>query len=229
MVKSVKEVTFQDNDVNVVVTVTTDEEGNKRFHAPEGYRMYPMDIDGIKNPAAYGYDRDLIKTWKVGETRRISYMVPVKEALYKPLIAPDKAEDKRNERKRKCKVPGKNGSLVMCREASCMKARMEGRCQHPDGDCSITHGELYIEDLKANSHYEPSTDDTTRNEAMAHIEYEDFLEELAKNQPKLADIRRLKDAGYTNKEIAKFLKMKENTVGNDVRRIKEFEIKYNKD
>ena len=113
-------------------------------------------------------------------------MVPVKKKLYKPLIAPDKAEDRRNERKRKCMVPGKNGALVMCREASCIKARMEERCQHPDGDCSFTHGELYIEDLKANNHCEPSTDDTTRNEAMAHIEYEDFLEELAKNQPKLA-------------------------------------------
>lgn len=62
---------------------------------------------------------------------------------------------------------------------------------------------------------------------MAHIEYEDFLDALAQKQPKLADIRRLKDAGYTNKEIAKFLKMNENTVGNDVRRIKEIEIKYN--
>ncbi len=50
--------------------------------------------------------------------------------------------------------------------------------------------------LKANSHYEPSTDDTTRNEVMAHIEYEDFLDALAQKQPKLADIRRLKD-GYT--------------------------------
>lgn len=54
---------------------------------------------------------------------------------------------------------------------------------------------------------------------MAHIEYEDFLDALAQKQPKLAKIRRLKDARYTNKE---------NTVGNDVRRIKEFEIKYNK-
>lgn len=58
-------------------------------------------------------------------------MVPVKEELYKPLIAPEKAEDKRNERKRKCMVPVKNGALVMCREAFCMKARMEGRGQHP--------------------------------------------------------------------------------------------------
>lgn len=117
----------------------------------------------------------------------------------------------------------------MCREASCMKARMQGRCQHPDGDCSITHGELYIEDLKANSHYEPSTDDTTHDETMAHIEYEDFLDVLAQKQPKLAKIRRLKDAEYTNKEIAKFLHLKENTIGNDVRRIKEFKIKYNKE
>ncbi len=229
MVKSVKEVRFQTNDENVVVTVTTDDEGNTRFQAPAGYKMYPMDLDGIKNPSLYGYDRDLVMMWPVGEKKRLSYMVPVKEADFKSLIAPDKAEDKREERKRKCMVPGKNGSLVMCREASRMKARMEGRCQHPDGDCSITHGELYIEDLNANSHYEPSTDDITHNEAMAHIEYEDLLDALAQKQPKLAKIRRLKDAGYTNKEIAKFLHLKENTVGNDVRRIKEFEIKYNKD
>lgn len=143
--------------------------------------MYPMDLDGIKNSSLYGYDRDLVMMWPVGEKKRLSYMVPVKEAIFNPLIAPDKAEDKRDERKRKCMVPGKNSCLVMCREASCMKARMEGRCQHPDGDCSITHSELYIEDLKANSHYEPSTDDITHDEAMAHIEYKDFLDALRRN------------------------------------------------
>lgn len=97
-----------------------------------------------------------------------------------------------------------------------------------DGNCSITQGDLYLEDLMKDSHYEPSTDDTTLIEAMAHVEYDDFLDELAKKQQKLADIRRLKDAGYTNKEIAQFLQMKENIVGNDVRCIKEIEIEYYK-
>lgn len=41
----------------------------------------------------------------------------------------------------------------MCRESSCIKARIEVRYQHSDGDCSIAHDALYIEDLKANSWY----------------------------------------------------------------------------
>ena len=122
MAKNVREVKFKDNDVDVVVTITTEEDGTSRFQAPAGYKMYPMDLDGIKNPSLYGYDRDLIMMWPVGEKKRLSYMVPVKETIFNPLIAPDKAEDKRNERKRKCMVPGKNGALVMCREASCMKS-----------------------------------------------------------------------------------------------------------
>lgn len=45
-------------------------------------------------------------------------------------------------------ILGKNSGLVMCRESSCIKARIEVRYQR---DCSIAHDALYIEDLKANS------------------------------------------------------------------------------
>lgn len=48
-------------------------------------------------------------------------------------------------------ILGKNSGLVMCRESSCIKARIEVRYQHSDGDCSIAHDALYIKDLKANS------------------------------------------------------------------------------
>lgn len=47
-------------------------------------------------------------------------------------------------------ILGKNGSLVMCRESSRIKARIEARYQHSDDDCSIAHDAFYIEDLKAN-------------------------------------------------------------------------------
>lgn len=59
MAKNVREVKFKDNDVDVVVTITTEEDGTSRFQAPAGYKMYPMDLDGIKNPSLYGYDRDV--------------------------------------------------------------------------------------------------------------------------------------------------------------------------
>ncbi len=226
MAKNVKEVKFNDNNVTVVVTVVTDDEGNKHFQAPEGYKMFPMDLDGITNPAMYGYDRDLIKSWKVGEKKRISYMVPVKEDMYNPIIAPDKAEDKRDERNRKCMVPGKNGNLIICREASCTKARLEGRCPYADGGCGVTHGEVSLDQMMTDSHFEPSIMDTTSDEAITNLDYEDFLDSLAQVQQKLADICRLKNEGYKIKEIAKFLKMKENTVGNDIRRIKALEIQY---
>ncbi len=88
VVAVITKVKFNDNNVTVVVTVVTYDEGNKHFQAPEGYKMFPMDLDGITNPAEYGYDRDLIKSWKVGEKKRISYMVPVKEDMYNPIIAP---------------------------------------------------------------------------------------------------------------------------------------------
>ena len=82
----------------------------------------------------------------------------------------------------------------------------------------------YIEELD-----EVTGEDRTSQDALAQAEYDEILDVLAEKAPKLADICRLKLAGYTNDEIGQMLHLNSNTIGTDMRRIRETVINYNKD
>ena len=106
-----KEVKFYQQSAVVTVTIITNEAGEKEFQVPDGYVLYPMEYGGSNDPAASEYEPDLIDERLVGSTQRISYMVPVPETMYHAILAPEKAQDKRSERARKCLIPGKRSSV----------------------------------------------------------------------------------------------------------------------
>lgn len=74
---------------------------------PEGYILYPMEYGGSIDPAASEYEPDLIDSRLVESTQRISYL-----------------------------VSGKRSSVIVCREASCRKAKESGRCPLMKGEAS---------------------------------------------------------------------------------------------
>lgn len=217
-----KEVKFYQQSTVITVTILTNESGEKAFQVPEGYVLYPMEVNDENDPAASEYDRDLVVNRLVGRSSRKSYLVPVPEAMYHAILASEKAEDKRTERAGKCQVPGKRGGLIMCRESSCRKAQAEGRCPYMNGKAMAPQQVTYIEELD-----EVTGEDRTSHDALAQVEYEEILDVLAKKAPKLADICRLKLAGYTNDEIGQMLHLNSNTIGTDMRRIRETVINYN--
>lgn len=219
-----KEVKFYQQSAVVTVTIITNESGEKEFQVPEGYVLYPMEYGGSNDPAASEYEPDLIDERLVGSTQRISYMVPVPETMYHAILASEKAQDKRSERARKCRVPGMRGGLIMCREASCRKAQAEGRCPYMNGRAVATLQVPYNEELD-----KVTVEDQTSRMALGQAEYDEILDVLAKKAPKLADICRLKLEGYTNDEIGQMLHLNSNTIGTDMRRIRETVINYNKD
>lgn len=219
-----KKIKFYQQSAVVTVTIITNEAGEKEFQVPEGYVLYPMEYDEENDPAASEYDRDLIVNRLVGRSSRKSYLVPVPEAMYHAMLSSEKAADKRDERAGKCQVPGKRGGLIMCREASCQKAQAEGRCPYMNGTAMAPQQVTYIEELD-----EVTGEDRTSQDALAQAEYEEILNVLVKKAPKLADICRLKLAGYTNDEIGQMLHLNSNTIGTDMRRIRETVINYNKD
>ncbi|MGO4995996.1 helix-turn-helix transcriptional regulator [Oribacterium sp. Sow4_G1_1] len=217
-----KEVKFYQQATVITVTIITNEEGEKEFQAPEGYVLYPMEVDDENDPAASEYDRELIVNRLVGRSSRKSYLVPVPEAMYHAMLLSEKAADKRDERAGKCQVPGKRGGLIMCRESSCRKAQAEGRCPYMNGTAMAPQQVTYIEELD-----EVTGEDRTSQDALGKAEYDEILDMLAKKAPKLADICRLKLAGYTNDEIGQMLHLNSNTIGTDMRRIRETVINYN--
>ena len=217
-----KEVKFYQQSAVVTVTIITNEAEEKEFQVPEGYVLYPMEVDDENDLAASEYDRDLVVNRLVGRSNRKSYLVPVPEAMYHAILASEKAEDKRTERAGKCQIPGKRGGLIMCRESSCRRAQAEGRCPYMNGTAMAPQQVTYIEELD-----EVTGEDRTSQDALGKAEYEEILNVLAKKAPKLADICRLKLAGYTNDEIGKMLHLNSNTIGTDMRRIRETVINYN--
>ena len=211
-----KEVKFYDQNEEITVAITIDENGKKEFKVPEGYTLYPMEYECSNDPGASKYDPDLICDRYVGRTSRISYMVPVPEKMYHAILAPEKAEDKRKERAAKCKIPGKRETSVMCRESSCRKAQIEGRCPKMMGTAFVIQQVTYIEELD-----EVTDEDQTSRAALGQAVYDEILDLLEKKQKKLAAICELKVAGYKNREIGQMLHINENTVETDVRRIRE--------
>ena len=219
-----KEIKFYQESTVITVIVITNEAGEKEFQVPEGYVLYPMEYGGSNDPAASEYEPDLIDERLVGSTQRISYMVPVPETMYHAILAPEKAQDKRSERARKCLIPGKRSSVVVCREASCRKAKEEGRCPLIRGAASARQEVPYNEELD-----KVTVEDQTSRMALGQAEYDEILDVLTQKQPKLAEICKLKLAGYTNDEIGQMLHLNSNTIGTDMRRIREMIIDYNKD
>ena len=65
--------------------------------------------------------------------------------------------------------------------------------------------------------------------ALGQAEYDEILDVLAKKQPKLADVCKLKLAGYTKDEIGLILHLNSNTIGTDMHRIRETIIDYNRE
>ena len=222
MAITVKEVKFYDNGrIYATVEVKTDEYGRVEIAPPDGYRMYPMDIE-TADITAHNYTPELIRMWWKGSRRYKCHMVPVPEEQYNAMMRPDWSEDKRNLRSHKCLVEGAHGTPIICRRASCTGCPNAGKDME-------TNQTSYIEDLKKNRNWEPATEDTTSGVAMDHINHEELIDFLSKHQKKLAKIKQLEDEGYSVKEIHEILHLSINTIYTDRKRIKKLENEFFKE
>lgn len=214
--------------IRATVTIIEENDGTSHFICPDGFTMYPMELDGIEPNMYkdYGFDPALIKPWKVGNKTRMAYLVPVRDIEYKPLIADEKAEQKREERKSKCLIPGKNDRPVLCRETCCWKAYEEGRCTCYGKLDSNVAGNVYLEDMMADSNWEPATTDITSETVMADIEEAEFKDYLAHHQKKLRTIYEENMKGLGVADIATKYGFNENTTYRDLQRIKKFAKKF---
>lgn len=222
MAIKVEEVKFYDNDrIYATVEAKTYEDGRVEIVPPDGYRMYPMDIE-TADASVHGYASELIRMWWKGSRQHKCYMVPVPEEQFHALMRPDWSEDKRNLRSHKCRVEGAHGTSIICRKASCVGCPNAGKDME-------TNQTSYIEDLKKNSNWEPATEDTTSSETMGHVLYDELICFLAKHQKKLAKIKLLEDEGYSVKEIHEILDLSINTIYTDRKRIEKLEKEFFKE
>jgi hypothetical protein len=195
----VKVVPFYDKNGNVEATVTVSitAEGKKVLSASAGYKLYPMNAEGI-NVKERGWDPDLIRNPLIGDTRHRCYMIPVPEGMYQPLMAMEWAEAQRNTRKRRCRIPAENGGTKICRDRSCYGCPMTSK-DH------ITSETVSLDAMMENSNMEAFIEDVTSAEAMKSLEEEEFIAYLKQHDPKCAQVYKKDKIGFTTAEIASFL------------------------
>lgn len=178
------------------------------YKLPEGWSMYAMDISST-NDFNYYYDPDFISYPLVGGKRKKSFMVPVRNTIGKPLTAMDKTEDKRRERESKCLVPGKRGHEILCREPSCRKAILEGRCPYTDSNGMKRTRHISTEELSQSEIFEyDRIGDITHDTALGNINTGDFVTYLKKNQTnktRLPEILNLLLDGHSQVEVGRIL------------------------
>lgn len=223
MAKEVKVVNYD----NVEIKVTIDGK-RKYYEVQEGYRLYPMDIRTV-DPADYarkGFIPELITYWQIGESSRLSYMIPIPDEQFCAIIAYDRAEDKRLERQRKCMVPGKSGTLIICRQASCRKAQENGLCPNYGKLDIQVNSTVSLDQMMEDTNWQPATQDITSSEANAHMMEDGFKIFLEQHQPKLRIIYEADAIGLTPAEIAAEYGFNPNTVYRDLQRIRKLAKEY---
>lgn len=99
----------------------------------------------------------------------------------------------------------------MCREPSCRKAMLEGRCPYVDSNGMKRNRTISTEELSRNEIVEyDRTGDITHDTAMGNINADDFIIYLHNNQPKgavLLEIFNLLLNGSSQVEAGKILKI----------------------
>lgn len=216
---------FNDGVYYASITIEVSEDGKKKLIPSPGYSLFPMDIDGA-DAEMYSYDPDLIVYPKVGDKRRRSYIVPVKEEAGSSMMRDDWAENKREERLHRCLIPGKDGRPIVCRGRSCYGC--ENACMKESSGRLVS-----LDAMQENSHWDPALEgDDSRNPETIVMEDEiekEFCKYLAGIQEKLMVIYQMDRDGYSVADICKVLGIEcERTVYKDRKRIERLREQFAK-
>lgn len=104
----------------VNVTISKDDSDRTTWIPEKGYKMYIQHLDNEDDKDIDSYFRDFVVHWNLFGVPGVYMICPIPAALYD-----DIKKDEDNERLTmlrdygKCLVPGKNGSMLLCRKTSC--------------------------------------------------------------------------------------------------------------
>lgn len=154
-------------------------------------------------------------TWRrIGNRKCRVVMVNATEAEYKTYMEPVWTEIKREDRDGRCMVKGKNDKLIRCPEYNrCEKCERSSEvCRERNKTASLS----FLMDEGA----EPAAKGAFEDDIIYETILEDLIAMLSEIKPKYGRIFRLLYDGATQQEMADELGLKQRTVSDDIRKIR---------
>ena len=154
-------------------------------------------------------------TWRrIGNRKCRVVMVDATEAEYKTYMEPVWTEIKREDRDGRCMVKGKNGKLIRCPECNrCEKCKRSSEvCRERSKTASLS--------LLMDEGAEPAAKGSFEDDIIYETILEDLIAMLSEVKPKYGRIFRLLYDGATQQEMADELGLKQRTVSDDIRKIR---------
>ena len=154
-------------------------------------------------------------TWRrIGNRKCRVVMVNATEAEYKTYMEPVWTEIKREDRDGRCMVKGKNGKLIRCPECNrCEKCKRSSEvCRERSKTASLS--------LLMDEGAEPAAKGSFEDDIIYETILEDLIAMLSEIKPKYGRIFRLLYDGATQQEMADELGLKQRTVSDDIRKIR---------
>ena len=154
-------------------------------------------------------------TWRrIGNRKCRVVMVDATEAEYKTYMEPVWTEIKREDRDGRCMVKGKNGKLIRCPECNrCEKCKRSSEvCRERSKTASLS--------LLMDEGAEPAAKGSFEDDIIYETILEDLVAMLSEIKPKYGRIFRLLYDGATQQEMADELGLKQRTVSDDIRKIR---------
>lgn len=154
-------------------------------------------------------------TWsRIGNRKCRVVMVDATEEEYKAYMAPVWAEIKREGQNRRCMVKEKNGRLIRCPESN--------RCEHCEylAEVSVERSKTVFFSAMMDDGVEPAAKAPFEDDIIYEIILEDLIAMLSEIKPKYGRIFRLLYDGATQQEMADELGIKQQTVSDDIKKIR---------
>ena len=155
-------------------------------------------------------------TWRrIGNRKCRVVMVDATEAEYKVYMEPVWAEIKREDRDGRCMVKGKNGKLIRCPECN----RCE-ECERSSEVCREKNKPASLSFL-VDEGTEPTAEGSFEDDILYETILDDLIAMLTEIKPKYGRIFRFLYDGTTQQEMADELGIKQRTVSDDIKKIRD--------
>lgn len=188
---------------------------NKAIYKEIGKTLAPVEIESEEAMRDFGITKKDLVPLMVGLKRIMIYPYPAPEEVCREMLQELKNRYKQEAYRERCLICGENGRQRICPEkysCACCPVDLEERTPR-----HVSLEALQEEGLEMEA---PDTD------IITSLEVSIFLEELRAYNPRYADIATLKQAGYTEEEIGRYLQLPRHTVMYSWKRIRELAAGY---
>ena len=182
----------------------------------------PIEIEHKEQLETLGITWEECRTWYIGSEKVIIHPTPADKDTYLFLLGELRTKHRKAYRSRRCQIPGKRKSLIMCPE--CNRC---SECPYPEYRDQHKASNISWDTL---SGYEGEANDRMLEQLQAKLEYEELRDLMNAENPIITQIFEMKECdNYSVEKIAEKLHITERNVYYYLSRAKAIGKKYNKE